>query len=138
MMRATAYRYRRSRNTELNLAPLIDMIFILLIFFLVTTSFVREAGVDIDRPQAQSASNKEKVQLIIGVDAGGLIYIDGKTIDVRSVRARMDRFVAETPQSSVVIVADRKSETGIVVQILDACRLAGVKDISLSAEKKGP
>lgn len=120
------------------MAPLIDMIFILLIFFLVTTSFVREAGVDINRPQAQSAANKEKINMVVGVDSNGIIYIEGKTIDVRSVRARMERFASETPQGSVVIVADRESYTGIVVQILDACRLAGVKDISLSAEKTEP
>lgn len=138
MSRAPTYHYRRSRNAELNMAPLIDMIFILLIFFLVTTSFVREAGVEIKRPQAQSASKNEKTDMIIGVDCHGVIYIEGKTIDIRSVRARMERFVAETSQGSAVIVADRESETGIVVQILDACRLAGVRDISLSAERTQP
>lgn len=120
------------------MAPLIDMIFILLIFFLVTTSFVREAGIEINRPQAQSSSSKDKINMIIGVDSNGTIYIEGNTIDVRSVRARMERFASETPQGSVVIVADRESETGTVVQVLDACRLAGVKDISLSAEKTEP
>ncbi|MDY0040297.1 MAG: biopolymer transporter ExbD [Desulforhabdus sp.] len=138
MNHASLYRYRRSRSSELNLTPLIDMIFILLIFFLVTTSFVKEAGVEIDRPQAQSASSKEKVNMIIGITADGLIYLEGNTIDIRSVRGRMERFAADTPQSSVVIVADRESQTGIVVQVLDACRLAGVKDISLSAEKTKP
>jgi biopolymer transport protein ExbD len=138
MNRAFTYRYRRSRGTELNMAPLIDMVFILLIFFLVTTSFVREAGVEIVRPQAQSASIKEKTNMIIGVAANGVIYIEGKTVDVRSVRARMERFVAEIPLGSVVVVADQQSETGIVVQIMDACRLAGVRDISLAAEKIQP
>jgi len=118
------------------MAPLIDMIFILLIFFLVTASFVREAGVDVNRPQAHSAASKEKIDLIVGVTAGGVIFIEGKTIDVRAVRPRMERFVAETPNGSVVIVADKECQTGIVVQVLDACRLAGVKDISLSAEKR--
>lgn len=135
MSRTFSYRFRRSRHPELNLAPLIDMIFILLIFFLVTTSFVREAGIDIHRPQAQSAAPQAKTNLIIGVTANGILYLEGKTIDIRSLRARAERFIAETPQGSVVIVADRKSATGIVVQVLDACRLAGVKDISLSAEK---
>lgn len=138
MSRTSSYRYRRSRGTELNLAPLIDMIFILLIFFLVTTSFVREAGIDIHRPQAQSALNKEKVNLIIGLAANGVLYLEGKTIDIRSVRARMEQFARQTPQGSVVIAADRESSTGIVVQVLDACRLAGVKNISLSAEKTTP
>ena len=120
------------------MAPLIDMIFILLIFFLVTTSFVREAGIDINRPQAQSSTTKDKTNMIIGVASNGILYIAGKTIDIRSLRARMERLVTETPQGSVVIVADRESETGIVVQVLDACRLAGVQDISLSADKMSP
>ena len=133
-----SYRRRRSRSTELNLAPLIDMIFILLIFFLVTTSFVRETGIDIHRPEAQTASTKENINLIIGVAADGALHLEGKAIDIESVRTRMERFVAETPRGSVVIVADRQSSTGTVVQVLDVCRLAGAKDISLAAEKATP
>lgn len=138
MSRTVTYRNRRSRSMELNMAPLIDMVFLLLIFFLVTTSFVREAGVEVNRPQAQSISTKDKTNMLIGITENGVVYIEGRTIDVRSIRTRMERFVAEMPQGSVVIVADRESETGIVVQVLDACRLAGVKDISLSAEKANP
>lgn len=129
---------RRSRTTELNMAPLIDMVFLLLIFFLVTTSFVREAGVEVKRPKAQTASSKEKADMIIGVTENGQVFIEGKTIDVRSVRARMERFLSEAPDGSVVIVADQQSATGVVVQVLDACRLAGVGEISLAAEKAKP
>lgn len=128
----------RSRTAEINMAPLIDMVFILLIFFLVTTSFVKESGVDVQRPKAQSAVTKEKSNLIVGVTQEGIIYIEGQTIDVRSVRARMERFLAEIPEGSVVIVADKASQTGTVVQIMDACRLAGVQNISLAADKGTP
>lgn len=137
MIRITACR-RRSRTTELNMAPLIDMVFLLLIFFLVTTSFVREAGVEVKRPKAQTAVAKEKANMIIGVTDNGTVYIEGKSIDIRSLRARMERFVSEAPNGSVVIVADQQSATGIVVQVMDACRLAGVGEISLSAEKAKP
>ena len=117
------------------MAPLLDMVFILLIFFVVTTSFVKESGVDVHRPVAKTAVTQEKANMIIGVTEVGMIFIEGKSIDIRSVRTRMERFLAETPEGSVVVVADRKSETGIVVQILDACRLAGVQNISVAAKK---
>ena len=117
-------RYRRSKSVEINMAPLIDMVFILLIFFLVTTSFVRESGVDVQRPKAQSAVTKD-----------GIIYIENHPIDIRSVRAHMERFLAETPEGSVIIVADKQSRTGTVIRVLDECKLAGVKNISVAARR---
>ena len=128
-------RANRSKGAEINMAPLLDMVFILLIFFVVTTSFVKESGVDVHRPVAKTAVTKEKANMIIGVTAGGLIFIEGKTIEIRSVRTKMERFLAETPEGSVVVVADKKSETGIVVRILDACRMAGIQNISVAAKK---
>ncbi len=128
-------RANRSKGAEINMAPLLDMVFILLIFFVVTTSFVKESGVDVHRPVAKTAVTKEKANMIVGVTAEGHIFIEGKSIDVRSVRTRMERFLAETPEGSVVVVADKKSETGVVVQILDACRLAGITNISVAAKK---
>jgi len=124
---------RRSRAPEINMAPLMDMIFILLIFFVVTTSFVKEAGVEVDRPVAQTATVKEKTNLVVAVTREGLVYVENRPLDVRLLRAYMERFLAETPDGSVVIAADRQSQAGTVIQVLDACRLAGVKDISLAA-----
>ncbi|MBT8763235.1 biopolymer transporter ExbD [Desulfohalobiaceae bacterium Ax17] len=132
------FRYKNSRcsrTVEINMAPLIDMVFILLIFFLVTTSFVKEAGVDVQRPTARSAITKEKVNMVIGVTKDGLIFISGKTVDIRSVRGHVERFLAENPEASVVVVADKASQTGTVIRVLDACRLAGAKNISIAAQK---
>jgi biopolymer transport protein ExbD len=128
-------RLRRSKAAEINMAPLIDMVFILLIFFLVTTSFVKESGVEIDRPTAQSAVPKEKVHLMVEITQEGTVFIEGKPTDIRSIRARMKRFIVETPGGSVLIVADKQSNTGIVIQALDECRLAGVQNIGVSARK---
>jgi len=125
----------RSRRSDINMTPLIDMVFILLIFFIVTTSFVREAGVDVQRPSAQSAETKEKANVILGLTADGHIFVEGRALDIRSVRAYMERFLAETPEGAVVIVADKQSMTGATVQVLDQCRLAGVKNISIAARK---
>ena len=97
-MRSIRYsRGARSRKSEINMTPLIDMVFILLIFFIVTTSFVREAGVDVQRPSAQSAETKEKANVLLGLTAEGQIFVEGRLLDIRSVRAYMERFLAETP-----------------------------------------
>ena len=126
----------RSRKSEINMTPLIDMVFILLIFFIVTTSFVRESGVDLQRPSAQTAETKEKANVILGLTAAGQVFVEGRPLDIRSVRAYMERFLAETPDGAVVIVADKESMTGATVQVLDQCRLAGVKNISIAAKKQ--
>ncbi len=117
------------------MAPLIDMVFLLLIFFVVTTSFVKETGIDVDRPTAATAERKEKGNVLIGVTGDGRVYLDRKRIDVRSVRAHMARVLAENPESSVVILADKQSQTGVVIQVMDQCRLAGAKNVSLAASK---
>lgn len=116
------------------MTPLIDMVFILLIFFLVTTSFVKESGVTIERPQAKTATTEEKASLMVGVNREGIIYIQGRPVDVRMIRTHIERFLAETPEGGVVIVADKASHTGVVIQVLDEVRLAGVKDVSLAAQ----
>ena len=135
MNRVRIQRHRRSKPAEINMAPLIDMVFILLIFFLVTTSFVKESGVFIERPVAKSAVTKEKVQMLVEITADGMVYIEGNPIDIRSIRSRMKRFLVETPGGSVVIAADRDSRTGRTIQVLDECRLAGVQNISVAAKK---
>lgn len=128
-------RRRRGGAIELNMASLIDMIFILLIFFLVTTSFVKESGVDVQRPVAATAEARTKANVIIAVTPEGEVHIDRRVVDIRSVRAHMERFLAETPEGSVVIAADENSRTGAVIRVLDACRLAGVRNISVAARK---
>lgn len=128
-------RHQRGRAVEINMAPLIDMIFILLIFFLVTTSFVKESGVTIERPSAASAVRQEKIHLMVGITADGKIQIEGNPIDIRSILPRMQRFNAKTPGGGVVIVADKDSATGDVIRVLDQCRLAGVQNISIAAEE---
>ena len=127
---------RRSSKTEgINMAPLIDMVFILLIFFMVTTSFVKETGIDVQRPTASTAVLKEKGNILIGVNANGHVFLERKQIDVRSVRAHIERCLAENPEGAVVIVADKASHTGVVIQVIDQCRLAGARNVSMAASK---
>lgn len=120
---------------SIDMAPLIDMVFILLIFFMVTTSFVRESGVEVQRPQAATAAARQKGAMMVGVNQAGNIYIDQRKVDLRSVRGLVERFLAEDPEGAVMIVADKKSHTGKLIRVLDQCRLAGAKDVAVAAKR---
>lgn len=120
---------------EINMAPLIDMVFLLLIFFMVTTSFVKETGIDVHRPTAATATLQAKGNILLGVSEDGGIFFEKKLIDIRSVRAHIERSLAENPEGAVVIVADKKSDTGVIVRVMDQCRLAGAARVSIAAAK---
>lgn len=124
------------KGVDINMSPLIDMVFLLLIFFVVTTSFVKEAGIDVQRSTAATAEVKERGNILIGVTAEGDVYWEGRKVDVRSVRSLVERALAEDPESGVVVVADKSSETGDVVKVMDQCRLAGAKNVSLAAQRE--
>jgi biopolymer transport protein ExbD len=127
---------RRPATTELNMAPLIDMIFILLIFFLVTTSFVDEAGLERKKPMPSSSTPKteKRTNITLGVMADNSIVDaeNGRSIDIRAVRAYIENFLVEAPKGTVVIAADKDSLIGVVVRVLDSCRLAGVQNVSVA------
>ncbi len=127
----------RRREAEVNMSPLIDLVFLLLIFFMVTTSFVRETGVEVSRPSASTATLTKSGNILIAVSQDGDIFFDKKKIDIRSVRSYITRALAENPEGSVVIIADRVSHTGMVIKVMDQCRLAGAKQISIAASRKG-
>jgi len=133
MLNITAARKARRQAVELNIAPLIDMVFILLIFFLVTTSFVKETGVEINRPAASTAVSKEKTNILIGITKDNRIFMDKREIDIRALRANVERALAENPEGGVVIVADKESNTGVAIKVMDGCKLAGVKNLAIAA-----
>lgn len=133
------FRNRRPAPPEapgLNITPLIDMVFILLIFFAVNASFVKESGVEIERPSAKTAVVEEHATLFIAVTPDGKIWIEGQPVDPRSVQARVARLHAENPKAGVIILADKKSQTGLVLEVLDAIRLAGVAHVAVAAASK--
>jgi biopolymer transport protein ExbD len=133
MLNITAARRANRTVAELNIAPLIDMVFILLIFFLVTTSFVKETGIEVSRPTASTAMSQSKATILIGIDASNRIFIDHREVDVRAVRANVERALAENPEGAVVVVADKASSTGTAIQVMDGCRIAGAQNVSLAA-----
>ncbi|MCK9224293.1 MAG: biopolymer transporter ExbD [Candidatus Muirbacterium halophilum] len=120
--------------TDINISPLIDMMFLLLIFFIVTASFVQESGVEINRPQASSATMLDKQSIIIGVDSSDRIFMGGNEIELSQVRTLVAANL-RNEKKSAVIVADEKSRSGIVIHIVDECRLAGVEDVSVATEE---
>jgi biopolymer transport protein ExbD len=133
-------RNRHSRRqsgavAEINMTPLIDMVFILLIFFIVTTSFVKETGVDVNRPSAKTAVKKELANILVAIKPNGEIWIDKRSVDIRAVRANIERLHAENPEGSVIILADKEAKSGLLIQVMDQARLAGVTNVSIAAER---
>lgn len=130
-----ARKHRRGlqEETEINITPMMDVVFILLIFFIVTASFVKEAGIDVTKPNAQTAEQKERANILIAIDKSNQVWINRRQIDVRAVTANVQRLLAENPQSSVVIQADEKSENGTFVKVMDNTKLAGVENIAIAA-----
>ena len=121
-------------ESEVNLTPMLDVVFIMLIFFIVTASFVKEAGIEITRPPAATAERQERGNILVAITANDQIWIDRRPVDPRFIRANIERLHAENPQGSVMIQADKDSKNGLLVQVMDAARLAGVKNVALAAE----
>jgi len=127
-------RARDQDESEVNLTPMLDVVFIMLIFFIVTASFVKEAGIDVSRPPAATAERKERGNILVAITENDQIWMDRRQVDPRSIRANIERLHAENPQGSVVIQADKNSKNGLLVEVMDAARLAGVSNVSLAAE----
>ncbi len=135
MVRRRFYQHISTQAAEVNLAPLIDMIFILLIFFLVTTSFVKEAGVDVHRPSATVAESLTRDNIFIGIDKSGGVYMNSQEVSLLSVRAIVKEQL-RLRKVPVVIVTDKQTPTQYLVDVIDECKLAGADKISLAAEKE--
>jgi biopolymer transport protein ExbD len=127
-------RTQQDEDTAVDLTPMLDVVFILLIFFIVTASFVKEAGIDVNRQRASTAAPQETGNVFVAISAEGDVWIDKRRVDVRAVRANIERLHAENPQGGVVIQADKDSKNSVMVQVLDAAKQAGVDNVSIAAE----
>jgi len=120
-------------ENEINLTPMLDVVFIMLIFFIVTASFIKEAGIDVNRPDAPMTESKpEDANILVVINANDEIWIERRLIDPRAVRANIERMHAENPEGSVVIQANNKSSNKMLVEVMDSARLAGVYNISIA------
>ncbi|MGY8814872.1 MAG: ExbD/TolR family protein [Gammaproteobacteria bacterium] len=122
-------------ESSIDITPLIDIVFIMLIFFIVTATFVKETGIDVNKPDAPTAETVKKANILIAIDSSDNIWIERRRIDPRAVRPNIERLHAENPQGSVVIQADKESTNEMLVLVMDASRSAGVYNIALAAVK---
>ena len=133
-MRRNLFQYVEEEEAEINLTPMLDVVFIMLIFFIVTASFVKESGLDVNRPDAPTAVKKENANILVAIGASNEIWINRRRIDPRAVRANIERMHAENPEGAVIIQADKKAFTETLVLVMDSARQAGVFNVSIAAE----
>lgn len=122
-------------ENEINLTPMLDVVFIMLIFFIVTASFIKESGIDVNKPAATERP-ADDANILVTIDENSDIWIDRRLIDPRALRANIERLHAESPEGSVVIQADERSFNNTLVQVMDASRQAGLYEVSLATNKK--
>ena len=132
-----ARRHAHSEEAEINITPMLDVVFIMLIFFIVTTSFTKETGASIIKPQAEQAAALQNGTILIGVRPNDEIWMAKRPIELREVRQMVERAKAENPAGSVVIVADKGSRIGTVTRVMDQVKLAGVEGVAIAAENPG-
>jgi len=128
---------RHTQDNEdhgIDLAPMLDFTINLLIFFIITTSFIKEAGVEVVKPDAQTAEHRDSGNLLIGITENGDIWMDRKKIELRNLQPLIERLHIERPDDTVVIVADKKSQAGVVAKVMDQVRAGGISDISIAAD----
>lgn len=128
-------RIKTGDEAEIDLTPMLDIVFIMLIFFIVTSTFIKEPGVDITRPDAVTTQNVKIVAVLIAITSDNRVFIDKKEIDLRSVRTSVERMLAENPQGAIVIQADKDSDAGIMMQVMESVRDAGAQATKISTNK---
>jgi biopolymer transport protein ExbD len=126
-----------SEDTGIDLAPMLDFVLNLLIFFIITTSFVREAGVSVVRPEAETALHAESGNILIAVRPNGEIWMDRRQVDLREVRPLVERLHIERPEDTVVVIADKAAKTGLLAQVMDEVKLGGIKEVAIGAGSAG-
>ena len=128
--------FEENEESTIDMTPMLDIVFIMLIFFIVTTSFVKEAGIDINKPSASTAQKKDKNNnIIVAITGSEEIWVDKRQIDIRSLRANIQSLTTGNEESTVLIQADKTAQTGILVEVMDQIKMAGIQNISIAAKK---
>ncbi len=134
MRRSMISQASQEEENAIDLTPMLDVVFIMLIFFIVTASFIKETGIEVNRPEASTAVSKKNANILIAINANNEVWIDKRRIDIRAVRANVQRMHAENPKGAVVVQADNKANVQTLTQVVDASREAGVFDVSVSTQ----
>lgn len=130
-----ARRHAQRDEPEINITPMLDIVFIMLIFFIVTTTFIRETGVEVDKPEAVTSEPQPQANILVAIQSNGSIWMNRQEIDLHEVRGFVERARAENPESGAIIIADRGARSGDLVEVMDQIQLAGINRISISAER---
>jgi len=137
MFRSVQTREGKSSGALVDIAPLIDVVFILLIFFLVTATFVRDTGVDVLRPEATVTRSLEPASMRISVTAAGDVYTDGRRVSLEELRSQVSTFIADRRQRSVIVIPDVEVPAGKLIEVMDAARMGGATDVALATRSRG-
>jgi len=132
-----ARRHSTQDEPEINITPMLDIVFIMLIFFIVTTTFVRETGVTVEKPTAVTAESRPQGNILIGVDSDNQVWMNGSRIELSDVRTQVQRARAENPEGSVILISDKGARTGTLVDVMDQVQAAGIARMAISAEQLG-
>lgn len=122
-------------DTGIDMTPMLDIVFIMLIFFIVTTTFVKEAGVEINRPQAQTAKAEESQGVRLAITAEGTIWLDKQQLDIRMIRPTLERLKVDQPGLGVMVQADRAAQTGVLIEVLDILKLMGIEQVAVATKE---
>lgn len=120
-------------HVEIDLAPMLDFVMNLLIFFIITTSFVKEAGIPVDRPEALTAEHRESGNILIAIRSNGEIWMDRKQVDLREVRPIVERLHVERPDDTVVVIGDKAAPAGVLAEVMDEVKAGGIQDVAVGA-----
>jgi biopolymer transport protein ExbD len=134
---ARKQRFREDEDAAIDMTPMLDIVFIMLIFFIVTTSFVKEAGIEVLKPKASNSKSNKSGNIFIAIKPNGDVWMDKRQVDIERVAANIETMLAEQPTDTIIVQADKESKHGVVVKVMDAIKSAGPDlKITIAAEKK--
>jgi biopolymer transport protein ExbD len=133
---ARKQRFREDEDAAIDMTPMLDIVFIMLIFFIVTTSFVKEAGIEVLKPKASNSKANKSGNIFIAIRPNGEVWMDKRQVDIERVAANIERMLAEQPTDTVIVQADKEAKHGVVVKVMDAIKASGDLKITIAAEKK--
>lgn len=133
-MKSKHFSEHEGEDHGIDLAPMLDFVLNLLIFFIITTSFIKEAGVTVVKPTATTAENRESGNILVAIRANGEIWMDRKQVDIRDVRAVIEKLHIERPDDTAVIVADQGSRASVLAKVMDEIRAGGITSVSVAAD----
>ena len=126
---------QQADESAIDMTPMLDIVFILLIFFIVSTSFIKETGIDVSRPHAVTATRQELATILVAIDDRNQVWIDNRQIDLGALQANVERLTVQNPEGQVVIQADENASTGRFVAVMDRIRAAGIDNIAIAASR---